>query len=182
MQGENVVSLRSTKAQLEVGLIYLQRRYTELERQLSLVESQGRQANIHPDALAQLRRTVQEHAIQIERRKREIQDIDERIGALHARVERSGSHHLHGEHDEVTKEIAHIREQVLATLKELADPLHRYDELVERKNQLARDIAARTGRNQAYANYIDGALIRQSEYTDEVKFALEALKRIRVVS
>jgi chromosome segregation ATPase len=181
MQGENVVSLRSTKAQLEVGLIYLQRRHTELERQLTLVESQGRHANLHPDALAQLRRTVQEHAIQIERRKREIQDIDERIGALHARVERFGSKHLHGEHDEVTKEIAQIREKVLSTLKDLADPLKRYDELIERKNQLARDIAARTGRNQAYANYIEGALIRQSEYVDEVKFALEALKRIRVV-
>jgi len=182
MHAENVVGLRSTKAQLEVGLIYLQRRYGELEKQLALIESQGRRANLHPDALAQLRRTVQEHAIQIERRKREIQEIDERIAALHARGERFGSSQLTGEHDEVTKEIARIREQVLTTLKDLAEPMRRYDELVERKNQLARDLAARTGRSQAYANYIEGALIRQSEYTDDVKFALEALKRIRVVA
>lgn len=182
MQPDNVVSLRSTKAQLEVGLIYLQRRHAELERQLALVEGQGRRTSVHPDALAQLRRTVQEHAIQIERRKREIQEIDERILSLQARSERGRPQLLSAEHDEVTQEIAQVREQVLATLRQLAEPLRRYEALVERKSQLAREIATRTGRNQAYANYIDGALIRQGEYSEDVRFALEALRRIRVVA
>src|SRR5437588_2990000 len=132
-QPETLLVLKSTKAQLEVGLIYLKRRHSELERQLGLVESQGRRASIHPDALAQLQRTVQEHAIQIERRRREIVELDERIQHVQVYSVRGGTGHLSAENDTVTSEIAEIREQVLQSLRQLAEPLRRYEQLVERK-------------------------------------------------
>ena len=179
---ENLVALKSTKAQLEVGLIYLKRRHSELERQLALVQSQRGQPRIHPDALQQLQRTVQDHAIQIERRKREIQEIEERIQIAQMQTERNGLQYLSAEHASVTAQISEVREQILATLKQLAEPLHRYEELVEQKNHLVRDIAERTGRDQAYTNYIESALLRQSEYVDEVKYSVEVLRRQRVVA
>lgn len=179
---ENLVALKSMKAQLEVGLIYLKRRHAELERQLSLVQSQRHQSRIHPDALQQLQRTVQDHAIQIERRKREIQELDERILAAQNQSERTGLQYLSVEHAAVTAQIGEVREQILATLRQLAGPLRQYEELVERKNQLVRDIAARTGRDQAYSNYIESALLRQSEYVDDVKYTVEMLRRQRVVA
>ena len=181
-QPENLLVLKSTKAQLEVGLIYLKRRHVELERQLTTIDSQGKRAGIHPDALAQLQRTLQEHAIQIERRRREIQEIDEKIQSIQGHTPTGAAKVVTAEHEAVTAEIAQIREQVLTALRELAAPLRRYEELAERKNQLARELTTKTGRDLAYTNYIEGALLRQSEYADEVRYTVELLKRARVVA
>ena len=182
MPSENLVALKSTKAQLEVGLIYLKRRHAELERQLALVQGSGNRSRIHPDALLQLQRTVQEHAIQIERKTIEIQEMEARIQAAQAQSERSGLQYMQTEHDAVTAEIRVVREQILAELRQLAEPLRRYEELVEKKNRLAREIFTRTGRDQSYSNYIEGALLRQSEFTDDLQFAVECLRRQRVVA
>lgn len=182
MEPENLVALKSTKAQLEVGLIYLKRRHSELERQLSLVQSQRNQSRIHPDALLQLQRTVQDHAIEIERRKREIQELEQRIQNAQLQSERSGLQYLSAEHASVTAQISELREQILASLRQLAEPLRRYEELVAQKNRLVREISERTGRDQAYSNYIESALLRQSEYIDDLKYAVETLRRQRVVA
>jgi hypothetical protein len=169
------------KAQLEVGQIYLKRRHSELVRQLAAVEGQDRRGTIHPDAFSQLQRSVQEHAVQIERRSLEIQDIEDRIRALQSQSERNATT-LVAEQDQVTTEIAEIRSQVLAALRLLAGPLRQYEQLADRKNRLADEISAKTGRNQAYVNYIECALFRQTEYVDDVRYAVEALKRQRVVA
>ncbi len=182
IQSENVLALRSTKAQLEVGLIYLKRRHAELARQLASVQSGDRRGTMHPDALAQLQRTVQDHAVQIERRTREIRELEERIQALQRQAERLGAPSLTADHEAVTAQIAEVREEILAALRRLAEPLRRYEALAERKNQLAAEIATRTGRNQAYQNYIDGSLFRQSEYVDDVRYTVETLRKQRVVA
>lgn len=178
----NLVALKSTKAQLEVGLIYLKRRHAELERQLAMVQNQRGQSRIHPDALLQLQRTVQDHAIQIERRSRDVQELEERILAAQRQTERTGIEYLSAEHAAVTAQIGETRQQILNALQQLAEPLHRYEQLVEQKNRLARTIAERTGRDQAYTNYIESALLRQGEYVDEVKYTVEMLRRQRVVA
>ena len=182
IQSDNLLSLRSMKAQLEVGLIYLRRRHGELQRQLALAESQERRGTIHPDALTQLQKNVQEHSVQIERRSLEIQEIEERIRSLQHQTERGGAAGILTEHDQVTGEIADIRGKILAALRDMAGPLHRYEQLAEQKNRLANEISARTGRNQAYSNYIESALFRQNEYVDDVRYVVEALKRQRVVA
>jgi chromosome segregation ATPase len=182
LQTDNILSLRSMKAQLEVGLIYLKRRHSELQRELAVAESQEKRGGIHPAALSQLRSSVQDHAIQIERRNLEIKELEDRIQAIQARVERSGPQGLATEHDDVTGQISDVRKQILAALRDLAEPLRRYEALAARKSQLATEISARTGRNQAYVNYIEGALFRQSEFVDDVKYAVEAIRRQRVVA
>ena len=182
IQSDNLLSLRSTKAQLEVGLIYLRRRSAVLQHQLTLAESQEKRGTIHADALSQLQNTVQEHSVQIERRSLEIQEIEARIRALQHQTERGGAAGLLSENDQVTSEIADLRRQILAALRGISGPLRRYEQLAGQKNRLADEIAARTGRNQAYANYIESALFRQKEYVDDVQYVVEALKRQRVVA
>lgn len=179
---ENLLALRSTKAQLEVGLIYLKRRHGELARQLAAVQTQGRRGSLHPDALLQLQRTVQDHSVEIERRSREIQQLDDRIEALQRVTERSTPQSLAAENDAVTAEISEVREQILTALRQLAEPLRRFEALAERKSRLVTDLAARTGRNQAYQNYIDGSLLREAEFVDDVRYSVETLRRQRVVA
>jgi chromosome segregation ATPase len=181
-QTENLLHLKSSKAQLEVGLIYLKRRHSELERQLALVEAQARRGNVPADALAQLRRTVQDHLTQIERRQSEIDEIDGRIQSAQSYSSRNGGSRLSAEHDAVTAEIAQIRQEVLITLRALAGPLRRYEQLAERKGQLARELFAVTGRDQSYTNYIEGALLRQSEFEGELRYVVELLKKARIVA
>ena len=182
MSSDDLVALKSAKAQLEVGLIYLKRRHAELERQLVLVQSQGGRGRIHPDALLQLQRTVHDHAIQIERKALEIAEIDSKIEAAQLQSTRSGLGYLQAEHGEVTTEIADVRATILAALRELAEPLRHYEELVAKKNSLTHEIFTRTGRDQSYANYIEGALLRQSEYVGDLRYAVETLRRQRVVA
>ena len=156
--------------------------HAELQRQLAVSEGQERRGALHPDALAQLQSSVQDHAIQIERRSLEIKELEDRIQAIQSRTERTGSQGLATEHDEVTTQIGDVRQQILSALRDLAEPLRRYEALAEKKSRLSTEISARTGRNQAYVNYIEGALFRQSEFIDDVRYVVETLRKQRVVA
>ncbi|HLZ09081.1 MAG TPA: hypothetical protein VKT80_10870 [Chloroflexota bacterium] len=182
MQTDSALLLRSQKAQLEVGLIYLRRRQGELQRQLAAAEAQSRRGPSDAESIARLQASVSEHAIQIELRAAEIRDLDDRITSAQLQVERRGAENLTMENDAVTAEIGEIREQILAALRELAEPLRRFELLAKKKIQLGNELASRTGRSQAYANYIDGALFRQVEYVDDVRYTVESLRRERVVA
>src|SRR5579859_8056903 len=119
MQTDSALLLRSQKAQLEVGLIYLRRRQGELQRQLAAAEAQSRRGPSDAESIARLQASVSEHAIQIELRAAEIRDLDDRITSAQLQVERRGAENLTMENDAVTAEIGEIREQILAALREL---------------------------------------------------------------
>ena len=179
---EILVEMKSTRAQLEVGLIYLKRRHEELERQLARVEAQRRQGSIHQDAFNQLQAKVQDYAVQIERRKIEIHELSERIERAEKRAGGRVTDTLSRSNEEIVEEIARIRDEVLVKLRALAEPLRRYEELAERKTLVAQQMVAQSGRDERYTHYIEGALLRQAEYVDDVKYAVEAIKRQRVVA
>lgn len=181
-RSETIVELKSTKAQLEVGMIYLTLRHTELHRQLERVVSQRGPGGLHQDALHQLQTKVQDYAIQIERRKIEIQELSRQIERAEQDTIENGVQQLARNNTEIVEEIANIRDEVLTLLRALAEPLRRYEELAERKTSIAHQHAALSGRDQAYTHYIEGALLRQAEYVGDVKFAIEAIKRQRVVA
>src|SRR5439155_15027431 len=131
---------------------------------------------------ARLQLSIDDHAIQIEHRNVEIKELENRILAAQMQVERSGAENLSAENNAITAAIGEVREQILAALQDLAEPLRRYEQLAEKKNQLTGELAARTGRSQAYINYIEGALFRQAEYVDDVRYTVETLRRQRVVA
>jgi hypothetical protein len=182
MQPESVLLLRSMKAQLEVGLIYLKRRQGELQRQLVSAEAQSRRGNSQTESISQLQASISEHAVQIEHRNAEIKELDDRIQLAQVQVERNGADSLTAANDAVSAEIGEVRAQILAALKDLAEPLQRFEMLAQKKTQLTSELASRTGRNQAYINYIEGALFRQTEYVDDVRYTVETLRRQRVVA
>jgi hypothetical protein len=182
MQSDSLLLLRSTKAQLEVGLIYLKRRLGELQRQLATAEYQSQSGPTQAESIERLQASISDHAVQIDHRSAEIRDLEDRIQAAQLQVERNGADNLTAENYAVTSEIGEIREQILAALRDLAEPLRRYELLAEKKNQLTNQLATRTGRSLAYTNYIEGALFRQAEYVDDVRYTVEALRRQRVVT
>ena len=182
IQSDNLLSLRSMKAQLEVGLIYLRRRHGELQRQLALAESQERRGSIHRTPLLNCKRQFRNTAFKSRGEGWRSRRSKNAFDPSSIQSERGGAAGLLTEHDQVTSEIAQIRGHLLEALREMAGPLRRYEQLAEQKNQLADEISARTGRNQAYTNYIESALFRQNEYVDDVRYVVEALKRQRVVA
>ena len=182
MQSDSLLLLRSTKAQLEVGLIYLKRRLGELQRQLAAAENQSLSDPSQAESRERLRASISDHTIQIDHRSAEIKELEDRIQAAQLQIERNGADNLTAENYAVTSEIGEIREQILTALRDLAEPLRRYELLAEKKNQLTNQLATRTGRSLAYTSYVEGALFRQAEYVDDVRFTVEALRRQRVVT
>jgi chromosome segregation ATPase len=182
MEPDSILVMRSNKAQLEIALLYLKRRHTELKRQLVSAERLSRAGTSQAELVVRLRSTVTDHATQIERHNLEITELDEQIQAAQSRIEKNGAEGLTAENEAVTAQIGEVRGQILDVLRQLAEPLRRYESLAEKKGQLSGQLASKTGRSQAYVDYIDGALFRQSEYVDDLRYVVEAIRRHRVVA
>ncbi len=182
MSPESLVELKSLKAQHEVGLIYLLRRQSEIQRQVEKAEQQLTAGGVHSDAVTHIRRNVQTVSVEIERKRLVIGEIDRKISQLEDSGISSTASDLTARNEDVTGELATLRASIVGALESLAEPLRRFSALSEEKVMVARHIAQLTGRDNSYATYIESVLLRQSEYNDNVKFAIEYLKRARVAS
>ncbi len=180
VEPKGLVELKSAKIQLEVGLIYLRRKHADLQKQ---AERLGRDAASRSTAEA-VRLSAEIHSV-----ANEIASREARIGHLDAEIaqtERSGVENtieqLTSRNDNLADELSSIREDTLARLRSLVTNLRRYDELSERKTRVVRRISEVSGRDLSYPNYLESALIRQSDCDPELLFVLEYLKRVRIVS
>src|ERR1035437_5690194 len=122
MEPDSILLMRSKKAQLEVGLLYLKRKHGELQRQLVAAERQSRASPAQAELVVRLRSTVNEHANQIKRHNVEIQELEELILAAQIRIERNGPEGLSAENDAITAQIGEVRSQILDALRQLAEP------------------------------------------------------------
>lgn len=182
MRSGNLVELKSLKAQHEVGLIYLIRRQSEIQKQVEATEQQRNSGVVYRDAASHVQRNLETVTIEIERKRLVISEIDQKIVRLESIGVSATASDLTGRDDDASAELAQIRAAILVTLKSLADPLNRFAELSEEKVRLARQLSQITGRDTSYATYIDSALLRQAEYDDRLKFVVEYLKKARVAS
>ena len=182
MESDSILMMRSKKAQLEVSLLYLKRRHIELQRQLVAAEKPSRRGPAQGELIDKLRSSVSDHAREIEVHAAEITALDVQIQAAQSRIERTGAEGLSAENDALTAQIGEVREQILEALRLLAEPLRQYESLAEKKSQLSGELTAKTGRSQAYVDYIGGALFRQTEYVDDIRYVVETLRRLRVVA
>ena len=176
---EELVQLKSSKAQLEVGLIYLKRRRAELEKQRVALEKSP-----HPDRarLETLARTIGEVATDIASRDEAARALADEIARAERRAQDESLEQSFRLNQEMAEELAAIRAVALSALRELAEPLRRYQELADRKTQLVKRLATFSERDLSYPNYLDCALFRQAEQDDDLRFVLDVLKRQRVVS
>jgi hypothetical protein len=132
--------------------------------------------------VAELRDRRLEMAAELERLDGLIDQLGDRI----ARVERgeaSGTvDHLVVASTQASDELDRVRTEVLDALRALAGPLELYEQLAERQRALTTRIREATGKDNSYAAYIDTALLRASDYDDQLQFVVELIKRARVVA
>lgn len=177
---ERLIELKSAKAQLEVGLIYLKRKHAELQKRMSSQEF--RRSRVPSTSQEEMQRQADEIAEEIERRRAAIDEIAEKIQAVESRPPDDGVEQLVIANDRLGEGLSSLRAELLQSLRALAGPLQHYREIVDRKTELVKQIGILTKKDQAYANYIECALLRQSEYEDDLKTAVEMIKRLRVVA
>jgi chromosome segregation ATPase len=180
VESKALVELKSAKIQLEVSLIYLRRKHTDLHRQS---ERLGREAtSLSAPESVRLSAELRAIANDIASREAQIGRLDAEI----ARNERSSIEEsveeLTSRNDSLADELASLREDTLARLRALVSNLRRYEDLTDRKNKVVKRLSEASGRDLSYANYIECAFARQSDLDSELQFVLDYLKRVRIVA
>jgi recombinational DNA repair ATPase RecF len=177
---EELVQLKSNKAQLEVGLIYLKRRRAELEKRRALLQREAHGGD--STRLDELVGQIAEVGGEIESRESAVARLAEEIAHAERQAEDDTLGQLLRINDQMAGELGEIRAEVLEALRGLAEPLRRYQELADRKTQLVKRLSNVSARDLSYPNYLDCALFRQVEQDEALRFVLDVLKRQRVVA
>jgi chromosome segregation ATPase len=178
----SLVELKSQRARYEIQQLGLRRRLGELSREATRLEGARRRGEGCSQSAHDVRERRFELAAELERLEGLVVELDDRIERVE-RGEASGTFdHLVVTSVEASGELDRVRTQILDTLRSLVGPLERYEQLAERQRGLATRIREATGKNNAYAAYIDTALLRASDYDDRLQFVLELIKRLRVVA
>ncbi|TAK22082.1 MAG: hypothetical protein EPO26_12415 [Chloroflexota bacterium] len=79
-------------------------------------------------------------------------------------------------------ELDQARQEILTTLRDLAEPIAHFNHLAERQRGLTARVRAATGADNGYAAYIDTALFRATDIDSVVEFVIESIKKARVVA
>jgi len=176
-----VIGLKSSRSQIELELIPLRRREAELQRSRARLEQGARDVS----AMALLSKTKSDLRLigeQIALRESEIAHLAAEITELDRRRTGLDVGKLLAENDRLAAELDDVRADVLTSLRALARPLRQFQGLADRKSRLVRKAAAAAERDLSYRNYLDCALLRQSEYDDDLRYVLNELRNRRVVS
>jgi hypothetical protein len=182
---EELVELKSSKIQLEVGLIYLKRKRTELEKQKGRLEK-GPRDRASQETMAQVLAELDGVVREVASREQAIRQLADQISQGESQgpraVGREDVDEMLAANEGMASELAAIRAEILQGLRALAEPLRRHQEIADRKSRLVQRIGTSGGKDLGYPNYIECALLRQDEYDDALRYVLEALKRQRVVA
>ena len=176
---EELVELKSSKAQLEIGLIYLKRKRAEMDKQKALLE-RGPRDRDRAARLTRLSGELEAVVQEVTTREASIRGLAEEIERTERQASEEGLEHLLLANDGMAAELTMLRSEVLRALRALAEPLRRHQEVCERKAHVVRRLGTVHGRDLSYPNYLDCALLRPDDYDDAVRFALDVLKRLRV--
>lgn len=155
-----LVELKSQRAQLEIQLLAMQRR---------LNDTSGERAR---ELRAQMERTETDLA-QVGRRVIRIESGD---------LDASDAGEIADALLQTGAELDHVRSQILAGLRALAEPLRQHAELAERQRRLSGRMRAATGKDTSYQAYIDTALLRSGDIDATVGLVLEAIRKARPVA
>lgn len=177
---ETLVGLRASKVQLEVALICLKRRQAEMERR------RARLANQADDPVIAARLVVLDQDLaaigdEVAQGEQAIRDVNDRIDLSSRQVIDEGLEELLVANAGMSEELSALRSEILDGLRQLAEPLRRYQEAADRKSRLVRKLG-NLGRDLSYPNYLDCSLLRQTEYDDDVRYLVEAIKHLHVVA
>jgi len=169
---DNVINLKAERAHLDVRVVFLKRRWHDVERQYRRADGAERRRLV--PALDAVVTELRETQLRLQELEVEISRVSaDEPGGL-AVAERCD--------EQLAEELDSLRLEILSKLAECAEPIRRYQRLAEQKSRLARDLTSRTGRDRGYANYLDCSLLRKPEYFGHLAFVVEYLKSARVVT
>jgi hypothetical protein len=178
----SLLELKSQRAQYEIQQLGLRRRLGELDREQIRLEEARRRGEVDSQAVLEARERRLEMAADLDRLDDLIVQLSDRISRVE-QGEASGTFdHLVVTSLEASGELDRVRTEILDALRALAGPLEAYEQLAERQRLLASRIREATGKDNAYAAYIDTALFRTSDYDEQLQFVVELIKRARVVA
>ena len=180
--GSSLLELKARRAQLDVQVLALRRRATELEREYARVEEARRRGEAGAMALFEVRDRSAEVGAEIERLEEDALEIDRLLwraerGDTAATIEPTIIASL-----QTSADLDRVRDEILEALRALAEPLSLYQHLAERQRLLTARIKDETGKDNSYATYIDTALFRAGDYDADLEYVVELLKKARVVS
>ena len=178
----SLIELKARRAQIDVHLLTLRRRATELEREYARVEESRRRGEAGAMALFEVRDRAAEVAAEIERLEEDAQEIDRLLWRAERGDATAGIEPTIIASLQTSNDIDRVRDEIMQALRELAEPLARYQHLAERQKLLTSRIREATGKDNSYATYIDTALFRAGDYDADLEYVVELLKRARVVS
>jgi len=177
---ETLVGLKANKVQLEVALICLKRRQAEMERRRSKLSDQADDPVVAARlvVLSQDLATIDDEVVQGEQA---VRDVNARIELASRQAIDHGLEELLVADSGMSEELGALRGEILEGLRQLAEPLRRYQEVADRKSRLVRKLGNR-GKDVSYPNYLDCSLLRQTEYDDDLRYVVEGIKHLHVVA
>lgn len=174
--------LRSIKEQLQAGLEQLRQRLGEVEDQLMALRAAHRRGQAASQTLQQHEDLVLELRREIQRRKIAVGEIEEQLAAAEASEQQDTLRQLQQENEAAQGELALLRRELLKALLGMSGLLRHHQRLSDDKTRLTRDLARLTGHDYAYENYISCALLHKQDYTGDVQYVVDTLKKIRPVT
>ena len=178
----SLVQLKSRRAQVEIHLLGLKRRISELEREFTRQDALVRSGETRVTVLYELRDRIAEVDTEIERTESAIFEMDYHIERARQGDAEGSVHHLVVEGHQTVAELERLREEILSTLRGLADPIKLHQQLADRHRRLSGRIRETTQKDNSYAAYIGTALFRTSDYDEELAFVMDFLRIARVVA
>ncbi|MBM4418975.1 MAG: hypothetical protein FJ033_11800 [Chloroflexi bacterium] len=179
---DSPASLEARRQDLDAQIVNLKRRRAQLDAERQRLEEARRRGSASASLLQENRDSW--HAVNrlISTREREALDTERALWSM--RLDRSGS-----EADaavlaslQTSADLDDLRRLIVGALRELAEPLSRYEHLAERQQALGEMIAANTGSDNRYATYLDTALLRDRDGDEDVVYVLSLLRRMGVVA
>ncbi len=177
---ETLVGLKASKVQLEVALICLKRRQAEMERRRARLSDQADDPVVAA-RLVMLDRELEASCDEVAHTEQTIRDVTDRIDQASRQAIDEGLEELLVANAGMSEELSALRFEVLDGLRKLAEPLRRYQEVADRKTRLVRKLG-NLGKDLSYPNYLDCSLLRQTEYDDDLRYLVEAIKHLHVVA
>ncbi len=177
---ETLVGLKANKVQLEVALICLKRRQAETERRRVRLADQA-DDSVAAARLVVLERDLEAIGDEVAQGEQAVRDVNDRIDRASRQAIDEGLQELLVANAGMSEELSALRSEILDGLRALAEPLRRYQEVADRKSRLVRKLG-NMGKDLSYPNYLDCSLLRQTEYDDDLRYLIEAIKHLHVVA
>ena len=153
-----------------------------MEREFTRQDGLVRSGNVPVSVLYELRDRIAESDTEIERSESALFEMDLHIKRAQQGDAEGSVHHLVVEGHQTIADLDRLRDEILTSLRNLAEPIKMHQDLADRHRRLSGRIRETTQKDNSYAAYIGTALFRVSDYDERLEYVLDFLRKTRVVA